>query len=230
MILVFILIGTIAGLLGGWLTGAVLYKNMFSVLLRMITFPVTVGSAAAVGGYLYFGNNGIFGFLVAVPAALIVFLCIKCIEPKFKANIAATPDLDDTAASSAGNNTEERHSLEGEGQVTYAGAGIMAGGVLGYLGYTHFGVVGGLIASTIVAVVSALLVYGGIVVTCIMLVEICLFVLPLIGSFFVGLWNYLVDFFYWIGSVFSAFMDWLTHIGDRIGNVVSKEDKRINRE
>jgi hypothetical protein len=40
----------------------------------------------------------------------------------------------------------------------------------------------------------------------------------------------MVDFFYWSGSVLSDFMDWLTGIGDGIGKVVTREDKRINRK
>jgi hypothetical protein len=204
MTLVFILVGAIFGLTGGWLTGAVLYKNLLSVSLRLIAFPLTVGSAAAVAGCLNFGNNGIFGFLLCVPTAMMILFCIKCIEPRISSRFAAPPDLCDTKPSSGGENTKERDSREGEDQVSFAAVGIMAGGFLGYLGYEHFGVIGGVIASTIVAAASVALVFGGIVVSFIMLVEIGLFIVPLIGSFFVALWNRLMELFYWIGGVASC--------------------------
>jgi hypothetical protein len=221
MLAVYILFGAITGLLGGWITGAVLYKSFSSALLRMIAFPLAIGSATAVAGYLWLGFNGVFGLLAIVPAAIIALIWIRCIEPKvFPGRGNPEPNTI----------REERELADGETQIPCAVVGTIFGAAFAGVGYASFGDVGGLIAAIIVAPAFVFLLYGGIVCTLLMVVETCMYVGPIIGAFLIALWYGFVRFLHRLGDLLSDFMYRLTGIGERIGTAINEEDKRLEGE
>jgi hypothetical protein len=220
MLAVYILFGAITGLLGGWITGAVLYKSFMSVFLRMIAFPLAIGSATAVAGYLWIGFNGVFGMMAAVPAAIIALVWIRCIEP------TVSPRRDNPEY----NKREERDDSESAAQGPCAGFGTIFGAIIGGIGYASFGDVGGLIAAILVAPASIFLLYGGIACTLLMVVETCMYVGPILGEFLVALWHLCVRSFHRLVDLLSGFMYRLTGIGERIGTAINEEDKRLEGE
>jgi hypothetical protein len=220
MLAVYILFGAITGLLGGWITGAVLNKSFLSVLLRMIAFPLAIGSATAVAGYLWIGFNGVFGLMAAVPAAIIALVCIRYIEPK----VFPGPDNPEYHNRGIGNDSESA------AQGPCAGFGTIFGAAIAGVGYASFGDVGGLIAAILVAPASIFLLYGGIACTLILVVETCMYLGPIICEFVADLWYLFVRFLRRISDLLSDFMYRLTGIGERIGTTINEEDKRLDGE
>ncbi len=216
----FTLLAAVFGALGGWVTGAALYKNFFNKLLRICTFSATWGMAAGLYGSICTGATGLLGLLIALPLAYIAWFWVRIIEPKMR-----PWDVNPKPSEDSGDNSDESSI-----QVLFLVLGAICGGGLGLLSALFSGFWVALFVSTIVAALAAMIFFGGVILTIIMLFDTLGFLLPIIWAYSCAFVSMLVNFFFSLRAVLFHFLGWLTSIGNRIGDKVSDEDKRIGRD